>query len=99
MIDVEAARESTTAASTDGGAVAAEASTDAVVAELYDRLFDEPLAGENRNVVETALADLAADEWDRAADRLRDRFESVCERVPPELDESSHPAACHLVND
>jgi peptide/nickel transport system ATP-binding protein len=99
MIDVEAARKSVTAASTDGGAVEAAEPTGAVVSELYDRLFDEPLAGENRAVVEAALADLAADEWDQAAERLRDRFESVCERVPPELDESSHPAACHLVND
>ncbi len=101
MIDVEAARESAAAPATDGGAAVerADPGEDAVVAALYDRLFEEELTGENRTVVEAALADLAADEWDRAAERLRERFESVCERVPPELGESSHPAACHLVRD
>jgi peptide/nickel transport system ATP-binding protein len=101
MIDVESARESAAAPATDGGAAVepADPGEDAVVAALYDRLFDEELTGENRAVVEAALADLAADEWDRAAERLRERFESVCERVPPELGETSHPAACHLVRD
>ncbi|MFC6823862.1 dipeptide ABC transporter ATP-binding protein [Halopelagius fulvigenes] len=103
-IDLEAAREA--AAEGAGGeppeqtpaATAADGGVPAgsVADHLYDRFFTEPLAGENRAVVESALDAVAAGEWETAADRLRDRFESVCERSEPHLSEDEHPAACHL---
>jgi peptide/nickel transport system ATP-binding protein len=98
-IDVEAAREEAAAggaaadsrpAAADGGVPA-----NAVASDLYRRFFDESLSGENRAVVESALEDVAAENWDQAAARLRDRFESVCERESPHLAEGDHPAACH----
>jgi len=76
----------------DGG----EASDAAVKAELYDRFLTHDLAGENRRVVDAALHEVAAEEFEAAAATLRDRFESVCERSEPELGEGGHPAACHL---
>ncbi|RYJ19590.1 ABC transporter ATP-binding protein [Halogeometricum borinquense] len=98
-IDVAAVREEVsasggkaeTAAATDGGVPA-----NAVAAELYDRLFEEPLQDENRRVVESALNSIAAAEWDEAASILRDRFESVCERSAPTLDRDTHATSCHL---
>ncbi|SFR70028.1 ABC transporter ATP-binding protein [Halogeometricum limi] len=105
-IDVDAVRESVAsgdetgaaAAATDGGEPQA-VSADAVVAALYDRFFDEPLTGENRRVVESALDAVAAERWDEAADTLRGRFESVCERDAPTLGTGDHPASCHLYDE
>jgi peptide/nickel transport system ATP-binding protein len=102
-IDVEATREEASAdgATADAQRTAADGGvpTKAVAAALYDRFFDESLSGENRAVVESALEDVAAEQWDEAAARLRDRFESVCERESPELAETDHPAACHLYDE
>jgi peptide/nickel transport system ATP-binding protein len=78
-------------AATDGGA-----GTEAVVAELFSRQFDEAPSGRNREVVAEALESVADEQWDEAAEVLRERFESVCERQPPVLQDDAHPSACHL---
>ena len=67
-----------------------------VVAALRNRFFDTDLSGENRTVVDDALSALVDEDWETAETRLRERFESVCERKDPVLDDSPHPAACHL---
>jgi peptide/nickel transport system ATP-binding protein len=77
-------------AATDGGR-----GEDAVVAELWSRLFDTEPTGRNRKVVAEALSLLAAEEWDDAAEVLGERFESVCERRDPVLQDVVHPSACH----
>ena len=77
-------------AATDGGT-----GDDAVVTMLWTRLFDAEPAGRNREVVSEALELVADEQWEAAAERLRDRFESVCERRDPVLQERDHPAACH----
>ncbi|SDQ87666.1 ABC transporter ATP-binding protein [Natronobacterium texcoconense] len=73
---------------------------DAFVAALKDRLLDRKLPAEHDAVVEEALAHLAESDWDGAAQRLRETYESVCERENPPLAvshaDSDHPAACHL---
>jgi peptide/nickel transport system ATP-binding protein len=94
-IDVDAVRtsmqnDSRPATATDGGA------RSDVADAIYAEFFDHGLTGENRQVVEAAIDDVVAGEFERAADRLRERFESVCERRDPELGADTHPAACHL---
>jgi peptide/nickel transport system ATP-binding protein len=42
-----------------------------------------------------ALEQVAREEWEAAADTLRERFESVCERSNPVLQDEPHPSACH----
>jgi peptide/nickel transport system ATP-binding protein len=64
--------------------------------ELRAEFFSRRLAGENEAVVERALDALAEGERERSADLLRERFESVCERVRPVLQSEAHPVACHL---
>ncbi|MHC3437031.1 ABC transporter ATP-binding protein [Natrialbaceae archaeon A-gly3] len=66
------------------------------VRDLEDRLLEVDLLGRHEATVEEALAELSAENWERAAAILREEYESVCERVNPELGESVHPAACHL---
>ena len=76
-------------AATDGG------SDGTVVAELWSRLLDAEPTGRNREVVGEALELVADEEWEAAAEELRERFESVCERRNPVLQDDAHPAACH----
>ncbi|MDG5775560.1 ABC transporter ATP-binding protein [Haloarculaceae archaeon H-GB1-1] len=76
---------------TDGGT-----GIDEIVASLRDEHLDTDLSGENARVVDRALEQVARGEWEDAAETLRDRFESVCERQNPVLQEGEHPAACHL---
>ena len=87
------------AAEADAGEPARRAAADggsgAVVAELWSRLFDAEPTGRNREVVREALALVADEEWEAAAEELRERFESVCERRNPVLQDGAHPAACH----
>ena len=64
--------------------------------ELRAEFFSRRLAGENEAVVERALDALAEGDRERAADILRERFESVCEQVRPVLQSEAHPVACHL---
>ncbi|PSP76300.1 peptide ABC transporter ATP-binding protein [Halobacteriales archaeon QS_3_64_16] len=65
-------------------------------ARLREDVFEADLAGENRAVVAEALNSLADGERAEAISILRERFESVCERTPPVLQDGPHPAACHL---
>ncbi|MFC4358021.1 dipeptide ABC transporter ATP-binding protein [Halobium salinum] len=97
---------------TDGGAADSAADTgvssattdtsgptnadDDTVATLRERYFEHDLRGENRRVVDAALAALVEGDWETAESTLRERFESVCEREDPELGDEAHPAACHL---
>ncbi|EJN58399.1 ABC transporter ATP-binding protein [Halogranum rubrum] len=92
-IDLDAAEGETTQAS--GHQAAADGGRPAAAA-LRARFFDTGLTGENRAVVDDALAALVDEDWEAAESRLRDRFESVCERKNPALGENPHPAACHL---
>ncbi len=80
---MEAARERA-----QGGVDLAEA--------LRAELFDTELTGENRAVVRDALELVAEGAETEAADRLRDRFESVCETTNPALTGEPQAAACHL---
>jgi peptide/nickel transport system ATP-binding protein len=87
------------AAVADGGRERATADGPSLAAfkqVLFDELFDRSLSGRNRAVVENSFERLADDDWDSAATVLRNRFESVCERSHPELQDHPHPAACHL---
>jgi peptide/nickel transport system ATP-binding protein len=54
--------------------------------------------GDAEAVVSAAIEDLLAGDEGAAADRLGDAFTTVCEREPPNLEETDagHPAACHL---
>ena len=47
-------------------------------------------------MIDESLRLVVEEEWEQAADLLRERFESVCERDSPELGAVHHPAACHL---
>jgi peptide/nickel transport system ATP-binding protein len=71
----------------------------AFVDALKGRLFETDLPPEHDEVVERALSDVAAGDWDDAADRLREAYESVCERSNPELTAEHHPVACHLYDE
>ena len=66
---------------------------------LFEYFFDGPLSGEARAVVAESFEHLKNDRWEEAEATLRETFESVCERSNPALDESDHPAACHLHNE
>ncbi|SEV79898.1 ABC transporter ATP-binding protein [Natrinema salifodinae] len=67
----------------------------AFVATLKARLVDVDLPPRHDAVVEDALADLAAADWEAAAERLQAKYESVCERSHPGLGDDGHPVACH----
>ena len=54
------------------------------------------VTGADRDTVEDALEILANGRPDAAAERLTDRFESVCETDEPTAHGESHTAACHL---
>ncbi|MXV62245.1 ATP-binding cassette domain-containing protein [Natronorubrum sp. JWXQ-INN-674] len=68
----------------------------AFIAAVKERLLDVPLPPRHDAIVEEALAELAAENWEAAAERLRTEYESVCERESPDLGEQAHPVACHL---
>ena len=63
---------------------------------VKDRLLETELPPDHDETVEDALAELAAENWESATARLRERYGSVCERDVPELGDGSHPVACHL---
>ncbi|GAB3681848.1 hypothetical protein GCM10028857_06750 [Salinarchaeum chitinilyticum] len=70
---------------------------DAFVARLEERLLDDELSASHADTVRSAFRELSYDDWERAAEILRDRYESVCEVVSPALQQNrSHPVACHL---
>ncbi|WP_303659909.1 ABC transporter ATP-binding protein [Haladaptatus halobius] len=64
--------------------------------ELWSELFDHRLDGENRATVAESFDRFVSGDRAGAIEVMRDRFESVCERRRPVLQESEHPAACHL---
>ncbi|WP_440007705.1 ABC transporter ATP-binding protein [Halomicrococcus sp. SG-WS-1] len=68
----------------------------AVREELWAEQFDRDLGGENRATVAESFDRLFDGDREGAVDVMRDRFESVCERRTPVLQDSDHPAACHL---
>jgi peptide/nickel transport system ATP-binding protein len=101
-VDVDAIRERVGlegGAVADGGTGVVEEFSGSLTDALVDELFTDPPTGRNREVVERALEQVTAGEWEPAARTLRDRFESVCERSTPTLGETDHPAACHLYDD
>jgi peptide/nickel transport system ATP-binding protein len=74
--------------------------TDALAAAIGDEYFSAELSGENAVTVDAALNDIAAGKPDAAIDRLRKRFESVCEDTPDSIeDESGWHVACHQYYD
>ncbi|WP_232687027.1 dipeptide ABC transporter ATP-binding protein [Halobacterium zhouii] len=77
----------------DGGR---DASRGAFVDAMWEREFDTEPSGEVRATVEEAFDALATEDWEAAADVLRERFESPCERVEPPLEGGEQSVACHL---
>ncbi|ELY67633.1 dipeptide ABC transporter ATP-binding protein [Natrinema versiforme] len=93
-IDLEAARNEVVAESPPPRAVADGGSD--LTAALNAQFFDEPLSGRAREAVEESYRHLDDGDWEAAEAVLTDTFESVCERKDPVLDDSDHPAACHI---
>jgi len=94
-ISVESIRaEADTAAET----VATDGGMDDAKRTLWTHLFDhdDALDAESRAVIDESFEHVLDDAWDDAAGVLRERFESVCERKRPTLQNEAHPAACHL---
>jgi peptide/nickel transport system ATP-binding protein len=73
-----------------------ESDVPAFVAALKARLLDTSLPATHDQIVSDALAELAAGDWEEAAERLHAEYESVCERQNPGLGNGGHPVACHL---
>jgi peptide/nickel transport system ATP-binding protein len=90
-IRAEADTRAAEAMATDGG-------MDDAKRTLWMHFFDhdDGLDADSRAAVETSFEHVVDDEFDEAASVLRERFESVCERQRPTLQEEAHPAACHL---
>jgi peptide/nickel transport system ATP-binding protein len=80
-------------ASADGGR---DASREAFVDVLWEREFDTDPQGVVRETVEEAFEALATEDWEEAADVLREQFESPCETDEPPLTEGDRQVACHL---
>ncbi|WP_226038960.1 ABC transporter ATP-binding protein [Natrinema sp. DC36] len=96
-IDLEAARDATVSEAPAARAVADGGSDFA--AALNAQFFSGPLSGRAREAVEASYRHLDDGDWASAEAVLADAFESVCERKSPALDDSEHPAACHLFAD
>ena len=69
---------------------------DATTPALFEHFFTHDIGGEAREPVERSFEHLVAGDFEAAESVLRDRFESVCERRRPVLQDEAHPAACHL---
>jgi peptide/nickel transport system ATP-binding protein len=78
----------------DGGAAAGAVDLETAIRDKFD-LRELPPAADGP--VSESIDHLQREEWEAAADVLRDAFESVCERDDPALGDGDHPAACHLV--
>jgi len=96
-LDADRARELVASAESGG---AAGNDDGAQAEEFAERLraegFETEIEGENRAVVTRALERLVEEDREEAVEILRSRFESVCERQRPVLQNGPHPAACHL---
>lgn len=80
---------------TDDGTAGQQAPVDL----LADRLLSVDLPSEHETYVREALTAVIENEYETAATRLSERYESVCERANPQLVGQSHPVACHLYDD
>jgi len=68
----------------------------ALVDAVQREYFDHELTGKNESTLRSALTSLADGNEDLAIERLRERFESVCETTPPEVEaEPEWHVACH----
>ena len=64
------------------------------VDELFAELFSHELDAADEDVVRASIEALANEDVEAAETLLRDRYESVCEAVNPELTDDTHPSAC-----
>jgi peptide/nickel transport system ATP-binding protein len=89
-VRVEPDAERTETVAADGGSVPTGA--------FWEHFFEhgDALDERSRTVIEDSFERVVADDWEGAAERLRERFESICEREQPVLQDEAHPAACHL---
>jgi peptide/nickel transport system ATP-binding protein len=69
-----------------------QAEADVVARQLADRLLDVELPTDHSSYVREALSHVADEEWDRAEQLLRERYESICETEHP----TGTRATCHL---
>ncbi|WP_435154813.1 ABC transporter ATP-binding protein [Haladaptatus sp. DFWS20] len=74
----------------------AELDDETLKAELWKELFTHQLEGENRATVAESFDRFVSDDREGAIEVMRKRFESICERQRPVLQNREHPAACHL---
>ncbi|WP_049969940.1 ABC transporter ATP-binding protein [Haladaptatus cibarius] len=74
----------------------AELDDETLKTELWNELFTHQLEGGNRATVAESFDRVVSGDRDGAIEVLRKRFESVCERKRPVLQNRDHPAACHL---
>ena len=72
---------------------------DDLTEELADRLLEAELPEDHEAYVQEALDAVTDEQFEEAADHLRERYESICERENPLLGTGEHPAACHLLHD
>jgi len=77
-----------------------EGQTETVVDALQEMVFETDLSAANETVVREALKRVVEDDQEGAAEVLRERFESICEKTPEYLEvEDGHYTACHLYYD
>jgi len=70
--------------------------TNAIVSELVGAAFAADATGADRTAIQQSIELLGEGDREGAVEAARERFESVCERQTPVLQEEAHPAACHL---
>ena len=115
--DIMTLRERVSNAAIDVDAIQEETGVtdeDALIDTLSKRYINNPLSGENRRVVNTALKAVVNGDFETATTRLHERFASVCEQQSPAFEtskesvssssgistaEEAHPTACHRYDD
>ncbi len=75
---------------------AAEEADTPTVEVLADRVLEVELPSEHDQIVSEALDLVVEDEFSKAEQLLRERYESVCERISPSLQGGGRQVACHL---
>jgi peptide/nickel transport system ATP-binding protein len=66
-------------------------------AAFIDAFFDADLPREDVSTIEEALGSVVSEEYDAAAETLRERYETICETTEPVTDDDGiHLSACHL---
>jgi peptide/nickel transport system ATP-binding protein len=99
-IDLEGIREEVALDESGGQTVAADGGVPSDVdleTAIRERFGLENLPNAADEPVAESIEHLQREDWDGAVAVLREAFETVCETENPVLDESDHPAACHLV--